>query len=416
MSDKRLTGIYIHWPFCLSKCPYCDFNSHLAGHIDADQWGCAYENWLEIYRPYLQYHAKNGRIESVFFGGGTPSLMPVSLVDRILTKIADINGGVLPDEVTLEANPTSVENAKFKDLSQSGVSRISIGVQSLRDKDLAFLGRQHNADEALQALKIAHKYFDRASFDLIYARPGQTLDDWRDELNQAMAYEIGHLSLYQLTVEPQTPFHLRYRKGEFALPDDGTSIAMYDMTHDILANHGMVDYEVSNYARPGQECRHNMLYWQGHEYIGVGPGAHGRIVDNTADGQARWVETRHHRAPEIWLSQALNLNPDQAIRDIGHGRFTADNRQFMGDMERLQEIIMMGLRLADGVDLNIARLKSFFPYQGENYLTDLIGQTVKSDAVKTMVAAGYMTQNQHVIQATHQGRMVLNSLLENILA
>jgi len=323
-------GVYVHWPFCQSKCPYCDFNSHVRrGGIDEAAF-------LEAYRREIAHMAAlaPGRdVSSIFFGGGTPSLMKPQTVGAILDCIG-AHWAIRPDcEVTLEANPTSVEAGRFAGYRAAGVNRVSLGVQSLVEADLKALGRLHTVGEALVAVSIAAKHFERFSFDLIYARPGQTVDAWREELIEALAHAPTHLSLYQLTIEPDTMFKQLYDAGKLVIPDHDAARALYDVTQDICGKYGMPAYEVSNHARPGDECRHNLLYWRYGEYAGVGPGAHGRLY--TERGR-RALATE--RSPETWR--------DYVMRD-GHGIVSDETLSHENEGD---EFLLMGLRLTEGID------------------------------------------------------------------
>ena len=410
-----MTGLYIHWPYCRSKCPYCDFNSHVAQTIDEDAWIDGFAKAFALYDEYGQLN-QNGGIDTLFFGGGTPSLMPIRVVETVLELTATLNGGHLPPEITLEANPTSVEQSAFRDLAGLGVNRLSLGIQALNDPDLKFLGREHSAAEALSALDLANQYFERVSFDLIYARPGQTEDHWRQELAQALAMEPGHLSLYQLTIEPQTKFHQQFRRGEFTIPGEELAANLYQMTEDMTTQAGLVSYEVSNYARPGLECRHNMIYWQGGDYIGIGPGAHGRLNLEAMDFQdvhlpSSWIATRQHRAPDIWLRRmcALNDHPPSFQSHIAHAEIGAEKREPISTKDRLAEMVMMGLRLRDGIDLQtIIPSESGFDKEA----------IVNIGAVETLRGQGYIAPavlGEDRLKLTPQGRLVLNAILDYIL-
>jgi len=325
-------GVYIHWPFCLSKCPYCDFNSHVRREgIDEARFVRAFA--AEIAATAARVPGRT--VSTIFFGGGTPSLMQPATVGAILDAVAR-HWQVAPDvEITLEANPTSVEAARFRGYRAAGVNRVSLGVQALDDAALAELGRMHSAREALDAVAVARSIFDRYSFDLIYARPRQQPKQWADELTRALAEAGEHLSLYQLTVEPDTPFAALRAAGKLAIPGDDLARALYDTTQDICAAHGLPAYEISNHARLGAECRHNLVYWRAHEYAGIGPGAHGRL-DLDAGRHATATEKR----PEAWLMR---------VEASGHGLTTDDvlTREEMAD-----EFLLMGLRLAEGIDLD----------------------------------------------------------------
>jgi putative oxygen-independent coproporphyrinogen III oxidase len=323
-------GVYVHWPFCLSKCPYCDFNSHVRhAPIDEERFSRAFAREIET----TAARAPGREVSSIFLGGGTPSLMRPQTVGAILDAIAK-HWRVAPDvEITLEANPTSVEATRFKGYRAAGVNRVSLGVQALDDASLKALGRLHTAREALDAVAIARTAFNRYSFDLIYARPDQTPRMWADELNLAIAEAAEHLSLYQLTIEPETPFFGLHAAGKLKTPDEATARALYDVTQDVCARHRLPAYEISNHARPGAECRHNLVYWRGEEYAGIGPGAHGRL---DIDGVRHAVATEKH--PEAWLMR---------VEASGHGVVTDDR---LNSEERADEFLLMGLRLAEGID------------------------------------------------------------------
>ena len=329
-SIEQAFGVYIHWPFCLSKCPYCDFNSHVRrAPIDEARFVRAFT--AEIAATAARVPRRT--VSTIFFGGGTPSLMQPATVAAILDAIAR-HWRVAPDvEITIEANPTSVEAGRFRDYRAAGVNRVSLGVQALNDRALAELGRLHSAREALDAVGIARGVFDRVSFDLIYARPQQTPQDWGNELKTALAEAGEHLSLYQLTIEPDTPFAALHAAGKLKTPDDDLARALYDTTLEVCAAHGLQAYEISNHARPGAECRHNLVYWRAHEYAGIGPGAHGRL---DIDGARHATATE--KRPEAWLAR---------VESAGHGLVTDDalTREEMAD-----EFLLMGLRLAEGID------------------------------------------------------------------
>ena len=330
MSLTSPFAVYVHWPFCLSKCPYCDFNSHVRhGGVDEARFLRAYETEIAATAGRVP-----GRtVSSIFFGGGTPSLMQASSVQTILDSIAK-HWSVAPDvEVTLEANPTSVEATRFRGYRTAGVNRVSLGVQALDDAALKELGRLHTAQEALDAVAVARSIFDRYSFDLIYARPRQSLDAWAAELKHAIAEAAEHLSLYQLTIEPDTPFFGLHKAGKLIVPDEDLARDLYDLTQSICSEAGLPAYEISNHARPGAECRHNLVYWRGHDYAGVGPGAHGRL---TIDD--RRVATATEKRPEAWLMR---------MEETGAG-FTVDEKLTSG--EAADEYLLMGLRLAEGID------------------------------------------------------------------
>lgn len=323
-------GVYVHWPFCLSKCPYCDFNSHVRrGAIDETRY-------IEAFQVELAHRAAlaPGRtVQSIFVGGGTPSLMTPKTVGAILDAIAK-NWAVDPKaEITMEANPSSVEADRFKGYRAAGVNRVSLGIQALNDPDLRALGRLHSTAEALVALEIAHRTFDRTSFDLIYARPGQTPDAWRKELGEALSLGTEHLSLYQLTIEPDTMFERLVNAGKLRVPDIDVQRDLWDVTQEVMNRAGMPAYEISNHAKPGAESRHNLVYWRYGEYAGVGPGAHGRLVTT---GGRRAMSTEKH--PEMWLT---------CVETEGHG--VVEDEQLSTE-EQADEFLLMGLRLTEGID------------------------------------------------------------------
>ena len=331
MNDEPAAfGVYVHWPFCLSKCPYCDFNSHVR-HAAIDEPRFARAFAAEIAATAAR--APGRTVSSIFFGGGTPSLMQPATIAAVLNSISRHWHVAADAEITLEANPTSVEAARFRGYRLAGVNRVSLGVQALDDRALGALGRLHSAREALDAVAIARSVFDRYSFDLIYARPQQTPAEWAEELKLALAEAAEHLSLYQLTIEQETPFATLHAAGKLIIPDDDTARALYDTTQEVCAAHGLAAYEISNHARPGRECRHNLVYWRAQEYAGVGPGAHGRL---DIDGSRHATATE--KRPEAWL---------QRVERDGHGLITDDvlTREEMAD-----EFLLMGLRLAEGID------------------------------------------------------------------
>jgi oxygen-independent coproporphyrinogen-3 oxidase len=323
-------GVYVHWPFCLSKCPYCDFNSHVH-HDPIDE-----ARFVRAFRTEIAATAARvpGRtVSTIFFGGGTPSLMRPATVGAILDAIAQHWQVAADVEVTLEANPTSVEAARFRGFRAAGINRVSIGVQALDDVALRQLGRLHSALEALDAVAVARSTFDRYSFDLIYARPGQTPVAWAGELGRAIAEAGDHLSLYQLTIEPDTPFAAMHAAGKLMMPDDDTARALYDTTQSVCTAADLSAYEISNHARPGGECRHNLIYWRAHQYAGIGPGAHGRL---DIDGARYATATEKH--PQRWLLR---------VESLGHG-LVAD--QALTPEQSADELLLMGLRLTEGID------------------------------------------------------------------
>jgi oxygen-independent coproporphyrinogen-3 oxidase len=324
-------GVYIHWPFCAAKCPYCDFNSHVRHRpIDQARYAAAFAREMATMRE----RTGPREVTSIFLGGGTPSLMEPETVGVVLDAVAD--NWTVPDgiEITLEANPSSVEAARFRGYRDAGVNRVSLGVQALNDPDLKFLGRLHDVEQALHAIRLARETFPRLSFDLIYARPGQTVEAWASELRQAIGHAADHLSLYQLTIEEGTTFHVLQTAGKLTVPDQEQAAALYQATQEITAAAGLPAYEISNHAVPGAESRHNLVYWRYGEYVGVGPGAHGRFVE---DGKRHVTFTE--RIPEIWL----NL-----VEARGHG---VVGGEMLSREQEADEFLLMGLRLTEGIDL-----------------------------------------------------------------
>ena len=372
-------GLYVHWPFCQSKCPYCDFNSHVAAEIDESRWKSAYLS--EIRRIGAE---TEGRVlNTVFFGGGTPSLMSADLVAAILEGVRAAWPMANDAEITLEANPTSVEAGRFRGFADAGVNRLSMGVQSLRDDDLRRLGRLHSVAEARAAFDIARAQFDRVSFDLIYARQHQTLGEWRAELSEALAMAVDHLSLYQLTIEDGTAFGERFRRGRLrGLPDEDLGADMYDLTQELCEAAGMPAYETSNHAQPGSESRHNLIYWRSGDFAGIGPGAHGRL---TIGGRRYAAESP--RAPAAWL---------QSVELQGSGELP---RELVPEEEQLEEFALMGLRLREGVDMG--------PFQLSAGLLSNINRLIESKLLE--VTAGRL-------RATPAGRPLLNAVLREIFA
>lgn len=329
--DPAGFGVYVHWPFCASKCPYCDFNSHVRhGGVDQADYLAGYLSEIRAVRQEIGLRT----VSSIFFGGGTPSLMEPATVAAILNEIANCWHVAAGAEITLEANPTSVEAGRFKGYRDAGVNRVSLGVQSLRDDDLKALGRLHTVAEARAAIDIAANTFDRHSFDLIYARPGQTAAAWESELTGAMATGARHLSLYQLTIEEGTPFAELYNKGRLSIPASRDADELFHLTRDVTSARGLNAYETSNHAMPGEEARHNILYWRYGEYAGIGPGAHGRII---AEGQR--FATATERMPEAWLHR---------VKATGTG---ITEREALTRGEQADELLMMSLRLTEGLDL-----------------------------------------------------------------
>lgn len=382
-TGKGQIGIYIHWPFCLSKCPYCDFNTYESREIDIDQWLAAYK--LNI--AFFWDVSGPGELCSIFFGGGTPSLMPPVLVEKLIDTIAG-HWNMAPDiEITMEANPTSTEAGKFAAFRRAGVNRLSLGVQALNDRDLHFLGRNHNTREALDAIECARGHFARYSFDLIYARPGQTLEDWLAELESARDYIGDHMSLYQLTIERSTPFYMRRQRNEFQMPEDDQAADFYHVTQEVMKEFGLPAYEVSNHARMGQESRHNLIYWRYQDYAGIGPGAHGRL---SAAGMR--FESREHRAPDIWLQQRKTAAPPHIWQEI-----TAKD-QFM-------EGLLMGLRLQEGLDIEELAFRS----------GAVLGEMIDFDNVDRLAAAGFLSREEMRLTLSREGMLRLNTIVPYIM-
>jgi putative oxygen-independent coproporphyrinogen III oxidase len=378
-------ALYVHWPFCLAKCPYCDFNSHVRERIDQTRFASALRRELATEAERLGRR----RLTSVFFGGGTPSLMDPSTVAALLDDAVRHFDAADDLEITLEANPTSIEAGRLADYRAAGVNRVSIGIQSLDETALRMLGRQHSANEAVAALALARRLFPRVSFDLIYARPGQDMASWRAELRAALAIAADHLSLYQLTIEPATQFEALHRQGRIVLPDEDTAAALYDATEEECARAGLLAYEISNYARPGEESRHNLAYWRYLDYAGIGPGAHGRI---TVAGSL--LATRRHRAPEPWAER---------VEQTGDG-LTSDEP--VAPEERAREALLMGLRLTEGVEL--ARF--------EARTGRTLAQSVDAGVLARCIEESYLTLTHERLVATREGRIRLDSLLSALVA
>ena len=372
-------GLYIHWPFCEAKCPYCDFNSHVSREIDQSRWLSAYLSEIDRYATALP-----GRVlSSVFFGGGTPSLMDPELVAAVLDRIRSAWPTANDLEVTLEANPGSVEAGRFRGYAQAGVSRVSMGIQALNDEDLRRLGRIHTVSEARQAFDIARENFKRVSFDLIYARQDQTPEAWKAELCEALSMAVDHLSLYQLTIEPDTAFGDRYARGGLrGLPEDDLAADMYEATQDVCEAAGMAAYEVSNHAKGGAESRHNLIYWRYGDYAGIGPGAHGRITLNG---------TRY--ATEAWS------NPDRWLAAVDNGQ-SEKLREAIDCKDQADEYLMMGLRIREGIDL--------VRYEA------LSGSPLNPDIMRDLENLGMISTTGDRLQVTDQGRPVLNAVIREL--
>lgn len=394
-------AVYIHWPFCKAKCPYCDFNSHVRASVDTQRWHHALLKELET----LAAQMPPQQAVSIFFGGGTPSLMPPDTVAALIARVKALFPSAQEPEITLEANPTSVEAHNFRALREAGVSRVSLGVQSLREEGLRFLGREHSPREALDAVALAARIFPRYSFDLIYARPNQTPKDWERELTEALPYISYHSSLYQLTIEEETPFARLYAAGNFTLPDEEDAAEMYELTAEILREKGLLPYEISNYATHGQECFHNLAIWRGTPYLGVGPGAHGRVevagagfrvsgnvFSKTQNPEPKTLYATHTlKSPERWLAQ---------VERIGHG---LEDTRAVSESERFEECVLMGLRLSEGIDLHALPC----PERASTIL--------HSQQLAGLVKMGVMEKESTRLRLTPSGRLLLDSIVTSLL-
>lgn len=370
-------GLYLHWPFCAAKCPYCDFNSHVTKSVDHTAWRNAFVSEIER----AGQKTKGRVLHSVFFGGGTPSLMEPSTVDAIMEAVYRTWPIANDLEVTLEANPTSVEAQKFADFHSAGINRVSMGIQALKDPDLVRLGRLHTAAEGLAAFDVARNTFDRVSFDLMYGRQNQSLADWEAELSQALSLGLDHVSLYQLTIEAGTAFGDRYKRGKLAgLPDDDLSADMYALTQDICTDHEMSRYEVSNHAKDSAESRHNLIYWRYGDYIGIGPGAHGRVTMNGTR-----LATEQSKLPTVWLN--------------GENRET---QEVLSGKDQAVEFLMMGLRVAGGVDLR--------------RFQNLAGYPIPEARIDELVDLGLLKASRTSISLSYQGFSLLNGVLRTLLS
>lgn len=378
MSDPL--ALYIHWPFCVSKCPYCDFNSHVRESVDQDIWLAA----LLADMAYEAALTKDCPLTSIFFGGGTPSLMPPATVAALIQAAEQHWGFADNIEITLEANPSSVEAARFSDLAVAGVNRVSLGLQSLEDDALVFLGRAHSVAESLDALAIAQRHFGRVNIDLIYARPDQTAPQWQTELIRALSFGTDHMSLYQLTIEPGTRFETMVRTGAFVPADDDDAASLYALTQELTNAAGIPAYEISNHARPGSESRHNLSYWRYDDYIGIGPGAHGRRLN---------CATQRHKKPENFLS---------AVERNAHG---IANEEALDPTTRATESLLMGLRLAEGVSLRRLSTRTGI---APDALLDI-------DAVDRIAKLGLITRVSDQITITSQGMPLLDAILPEIV-
>lgn len=374
-------GVYVHWPFCAAKCPYCDFNSHVRTAIDEAGWldGILAElDWVAAHQTQKPV------VETVFFGGGTPSLMTGTSVEKILRKIAALWPLANDPEITLEANPASADAGRFAGYRAAGVNRVSLGVQALNDADLKKLGRLHDVAEAKNALKMAMNTFDRVSLDLIYARPDQTDVQWRAELQEALSFGTDHLSLYQLTIEPETPYALLHKNGQLQIPGEDLAAGLYETTQELTEAAGLPAYEISNHARAGQESRHNLIYWRYGDYAGVGPGAHGRISLNS-----QRTATAAIKLPERWRD---------TVAKTGHG-FSEMVSIFDGDAAR--EHLLMNLRLREGLDLAAYEMRW--------------GAQPHAERMAAMIRQGLLARDGDVLTATPAGRLLLNRVIEELL-
>jgi oxygen-independent coproporphyrinogen-3 oxidase len=381
---NKQISIYIHWPFCLSLCPYCDFNSHLFKQLDQDQWLVAYEKEID----FFAHKIKGKFVKSIFFGGGTPSLMQPKIVAKILEKIAALGVISKDTEITLEANPTSYEAKKFQEFKAAGINRVSIGVQSFKEESLKLLGRKHSADEAMDAIKSASKIFDRYSFDLIYAIPNQNLAQWQEEMKFALNLAGGHISLYQLTIEKGTPFYKLFNNGELKLPSNDLAASMYEWTNDYLEGQNFSRYEISNYAKPGQECVHNLCYWNYDEYIGIGAGAHSRLHDPDCIKAVMMI----HK-PESWRLSAL---------EKGHGIQTEN---LLIQQEIIEEVLMMGLRLTNGIS------EQKFTQITKQKFTDILNEKT----TKHYITQGLVVLQDGILKLTPKGLMLHNYLVPRMI-
>ena len=378
VSQRADTAIYVHWPFCAKKCPYCDFNSHVRDQVNQKAWQAAMLKEIRTFAGKFP----NLKATSIFFGGGTPSLMPPETTAAVIQEVKKHWSPGSDIEITLEANPSSVEAGRFADYAAAGVNRVSVGVQSFKDTSLKFLGRLHSAGEAEKALKVAQDNFSRISFDLIYALPQQSLEDWRQELQYALDFSPSHLSLYQLTIEEGTAFYHQFQRGKFTLPNEDEAAALFDLTQEMTEAAGLPAYEISNHAKPGQESQHNLTYWRGGYYAGIGPGAHGRLP-----GEQSGLLAHHQiKRPEDWL---------KAVQTNGFGIEETD----IVDIHQAQiERVMMGLRLKQGVETS-----------------SLDESILDTGALEDLVGSGHIGQSGNRIFLTDKGRPLLNFLLPKIL-
>ena len=377
-------GLYVHWPFCQSKCPYCDFNSHVREKIDQSRWTTGLLAEIE----YFAANADGRPLDTIFFGGGTPSLMNPETIATVIETARKAWSFSNDIEITMEANPSSVEASRFAEYANAGVNRVSLGVQSLSDKALKFLGRQHSAEDAIKAIEIASSNFSRWSVDLIYALPGQSLRAWETELETVLSFASTHLSAYQLTIEPGTAFHGAHSRGLFEMPEEELAGQLFEETQSIMASKGLENYEISNHAQPGEEARHNLIYWRGGSWVGVGPGAHGRL-----DICGQRTALRQVRSPEAWISK---------VEGSGHG---IAESQTLDSHDIGRENLMMGLRLNEGVDLQRLSLQT-----GAS-LDTFIDET----ALNILIENGFLEINASHLRATSEGRQRLNAVLSRLI-
>ncbi|MCP5369543.1 MAG: coproporphyrinogen III oxidase [Rickettsiaceae bacterium] len=380
---KNYISIYVHWPFCLSLCPYCDFNSHILQNIDYDLWCSLYNTEIDFFKSNI-----TGKyIKSIFFGGGTPSLMPPKLVQSILDSLAHY--GIIDSntEITLETNPTSYEADKFKNFKNAGINRVSIGIQSIRDENLKFLGRNHSASEAIKVVTSAAEIFDRYSVDLIYALPNQTLQDWQYEMKEALKFVGKHISLYQLTIEKGTPFYSLHKRNAFSLPPEDVSADMYEWTNQYLSEYGYNRYEISNYAYPGEESVHNLTYWNYEEYLGIGAGAHSRLHI-----EDKIVAIMMINAPQKWATN---------ITEYGHAIQTRKN---LLQKDIIKEHLMMGTRLISGLNQH-----NFYATTGKKF-----AEILDQHKLNQYQELGLVTFNHDIMKLTDKGLMLHNYIIAQL--
>ncbi len=383
-TDKKL-AIYVHYPFCKSKCPYCDFNSHVVDNVDSIRFINAYEKELEFFARNIEPQ----KISSIFFGGGTPSLMPVEMVQRILSKINSLWQVDKNCEITLEANPTSFEAKKFEDFKKAGINRLSLGIQALNDDDLKFLGRNHSANEAIKTIRQVQRIFDNFSFDLIYTRPNQKIDNWLRELEQAINFNGRHLSLYQLTIEKGTPFFKDFKERKFDLPNEELAAEFYQKTNDFMAKNGYINYEISNYAKPAFESKHNLSYWQGNDYVGIGAGAHSRVYFK--DQKKRQALMMIHN-PQNWL---------QKVEECGIG---LQQKTSLDKNEVLEELILTSLRTESGLNNKILAKHNL----GE------ISQIFHEEKLRKLANQGLINFDYDAIKIATNYKILANSIIAKI--